>query len=235
MRTTDSKFCRLIRHCLTGVTLALVVSLGGCVINMGPAEDFTPPAPVMPETGEATSGAIYQDELDLRLFEDLRAHRVGDILTVTLSESTSAVKQSSTTAGKSSSADIASPTILGQNVTRNGVEILSGEISGSSQFNGEGNSSQSNSLNGDITVTVIQRLANGNLVIRGEKWVTLNQGDEFIRLSGIIRPYDISPENSISSSRVADARITYSSKGVLAAANKMGLLQRFIQSKWFPN
>ncbi len=209
--------------------------VGGCVVQMGPSQDFTPPAPVLPQTGQTTIGAIYQEELDLRLFEDLRAHRVGDILTVSLEESTSAIKQSSTTAGKSSSADIASPNILGQNVTRNGKEILSAELSGSSQFNGEGNSSQSNSLNGDITVTVIQRLANGNLVIRGEKWVTLNQGDEFIRLSGIIRPYDISPDNSIASSRVADARITYSSKGVLAAANKMGLLQRFLQSPWFPN
>ena len=225
----------LARRLVAGATVALAAVAGGCVVNLGPSQDFTPPAPVMPETGEASSGAIYQEELDLRLFEDLRAHRVGDILTVTLSESTSAVKQSSTTAGKSSSADISSPTILGQNVTRDGIEILSGEISGSSQFNGEGNSSQSNSLNGDITVTVIQRLANGNLVIRGEKWVTLNQGDEFIRLSGIIRPYDISPDNSIASSRVADARITYSSKGVLAAANKMGLLQRFVQSSWFPN
>ncbi|MEL7375069.1 MAG: flagellar basal body L-ring protein FlgH, partial [Pseudomonadota bacterium] len=98
----------------------------------------------------------------------------------------------------------------------------------------EGASSQSNRLDGDITVTVVKRLANGNLVIRGEKWVTLNQGDEFIRLSGIIRPYDIAPDNSVPSGRVADARITYSSKGVLAAANKMGLLQRFAQSIWFP-
>jgi len=76
----------------------------------------------------------------------------------------------------------------------------------------------------------VERMANGNLRVRGEKWVTLNQGEEFIRLSGIIRPYDIEPDNSVSSRKVADARITYSSKGVLAAANRMGLLSRFFNS-----
>ncbi|MEM7611949.1 MAG: flagellar basal body L-ring protein FlgH [Pseudomonadota bacterium] len=209
--------------------------LTGCVVNLGRGPDYSPPEPMIPETAAPTDGAIYQADLDVRLFEDLRARRVGDILTIRLQESTSANKSSSTTAGKSSSADFASPSVLGQNVTRDGIEILSGQLSGSSQFNGEGNSSQSNSLDGNITVTVVKRLANGNLLIRGEKWVTLNQGDEFIRLSGIIRPFDIEPDNSVDSSRVADARITYSSKGVLAAANKMGLLQRFVQSVWFPN
>ncbi|MEO0574599.1 MAG: flagellar basal body L-ring protein FlgH [Pseudomonadota bacterium] len=209
--------------------------LSGCVVNMMRGPDFSPPTPVIAAAAPAEDGAIYQADLDVRLFEDLRAHRVGDILTIRLQENTTAAKSSSTTAGKSSSADFASPSVLGQNVTRNGNEILSATLSGSSQFNGEGTSAQSNSLDGDITVTVVDRLANGNLVIRGEKWVTLNQGDEFIRLSGIIRPFDIEPDNSVASSRVADARITYSSKGVLAAANKMGWLQRFVQSAWFPN
>jgi flagellar L-ring protein precursor FlgH len=107
-------------------------------------------------------------------------------------------------------------------------------LSGDSSFDGIGSSSQSNSLLGDITVTVVQRLPNGNLRIRGEKWVTLNQGREFIRLSGIIRPDDIEPDNSLESYRIADAQITYSSKGVLAAANRMGPISRFFNSIFHP-
>lgn len=212
----------------------LCAALPGCVVSIqGP--DFTPPEPVLPDATAATPGAIYQESLDLRLFEDLRAHRVGDILTVRLSENTTAIKAASTSASKSGNTDIANPTLFSRNLTQNGDELLGAELSSSSDFEGEGASSQSNRLDGDITVTVVKRLANGNLVVRGEKWVTLNQGDEFIRLSGIIRPFDIAQDNSVDSSRVADARITYSSKGVLAAANKMGWLQRFAQSVWYPH
>ena len=209
--------------------------LGGCGFGLSPRVDYSPPPPVEIQAPPPTAGAIYRPGLDVRFFEDLRARRVGDILTIRLSESTSASKSSSTTTSKSGEADIATPNILGQAVTRDGNPILSATISSEADFAGEGSSAQSNSLAGDITVTVVDRLANGNLVIRGEKWVTLNQGDEFIRLSGIVRPVDIGADNSVDSSRVADARITYSSKGVLEAANRMGLLQRFLHSIWFPN
>ncbi|MEM9171317.1 MAG: flagellar basal body L-ring protein FlgH [Pseudomonadota bacterium] len=216
------------------VLLAVLVSLSGCVVQLG-GSDYAPPPPVMPVAVPASDGSIFQTNLDVRWFEDLRAARVGDILTVRLQENTQAQKSSSTSATKNSTADIASPSILGQQVTRQDNPILAATVDSDSEFSGEGTSAQSNSLAGDITVTVVERLANGNLVIRGEKWVTLNQGDEFIRLSGIIRPFDIAPDNSVSSSRVANARITYSSKGVLAEANKMGLLQRLVQWRWFPN
>lgn len=217
----------------TALAVAVALAASGCIVQVG-GPDYTPPEPVLPPAVPASAGAIYQESLDVRLFEDLRAHRVGDILTVRLAENTNASKQSSTAASKSGGVDIANPTLFGRNFTRNGDEFLSADLETSSEFEGSGTSTQSNRLSGDITVTVVERLANGNLVIRGEKWVTLNQGDEFIRLSGIIRPADIAPDNSVASGRVADARITYSSKGVLAAANKMGLLQRFAQSIWFP-
>ena len=101
-------------------------------------------------------------------------------------------------------------------------------------FDGEGASNQSNSLTGDITVTVVESLSNGNLIVQGEKWVTINQGREFIRLKGIIRSIDIGPDNSVPSGKVANAQITYSSKGVLAAANRMGLISRFFHSVLYP-
>ena len=112
--------------------------------------------------------------------------------------------------------------------------MFEGALGGEQAFDGAGSSSQSNSLIGDITVTVVERYPNGNLRIRGEKWVTLNQGREFIRLSGIIRPDDVEPDNSLQSYRIADAQITYSSKGVLAAANKMGPIARFFNSVFHP-
>ena len=229
--TANHPIARLLKVAL----LAAGLALSGCVVQMPAEPSYAPAMPLPRVADDPTDGAVYQDGRDVRLFEDLRAHRVGDILTVQLSEATTAAKSSSTSTGKSSSASIAGPTLFGRPVTDDGIEILSGSLSGSSQFNGEGTSSQSNSLAGDITVTVVERLANGNLVIRGEKWVTLNQGKEFIQLSGIIRPYDIDPSNTVASSKIADARITYSSKGVLANANKAGILQRFFQSMWFPN
>lgn len=179
-------------------------------------------------------GTIYNAGTDIRLFEDRKANRIGDILTVVLAEQTNATKNSQTTTSKATDATMGNPTVFGTPLTHKGIPLFDGALSGSSSFDGTGASSQSNSLAGDITVTVVDRLPNGNLVISGEKWVTLNQGQEFIRLSGIIRPDDIEPDNSLVSTRIANAQITYSSKGVLAAANKMGLISRFFNSVLHP-
>ena len=128
----------------------------------------------------------------------------------------------------------ASPTVLGYPVTRDGVPILSGSLGGDTEFTGEGGASQSNRLEGSVTVTVVERLPNGNLFVSGEKWLTLNQGKEFIRVSGIVRPLDILADNSISSEKVANARIEYAGKGPLADANRMSWLARFFNSPWLP-
>lgn len=197
-------------------------------------ENFGPTVVRSPVVAPATTGSVYVAGTDVRLFEDIRAGRVGDILTVRLAESTNASKNSNTSTSKSTTATLTNPVIFGRPVTADGIPIFEGSLSGDQGFDGEGSSSQSNSLQGDITVTVVERYANGNLLIRGEKWVTLNQGKEFIQLSGIIRPQDIGPDNSILSSRVADAQIAYSSKGVLAAANKMGPFARFFHSILHP-
>ena len=126
------------------------------------------------------------------------------------------------------------PIFAGRPITSGGTPILNNEFGSDSSFNGQADSSQSNSLDGSITVSVVDRLANGNLLVAGEKWITLNQGEEFIRVQGIIRPVDIRPDNSIPSTKVADARITYSGKGELANSNKPGWLSRFFNSPWFP-
>ena len=211
-----------------------LATLSGCSVLPQPEESFAPPVPQQPEYEPPTSGSIYRSGTDVRLFEDLKANRVGDILTVRLVESTNASKNSATSTSKTTEAALQNPTILGIPVTRDGTNLFEGSLSGEQTFDGSGASSQSNSLSGDITVTVVERYPNGNLRIRGEKWVTLNQGQEFIRLSGIVRPTDIEPDNSLASTRIADARITYSSKGVMAAANKMGWISRFFHSVLHP-
>jgi flagellar L-ring protein precursor FlgH len=158
---------------------------------------------------------------------------VGDILTIVLQESTQASKKATTSTSKTDKTDIGVPTLLGKALSFNGNPASIG-LSGDRGFTGDGSSSQSNQLSGQITVTVAQRLSNGNLVVRGEKWLTINQGQELIRISGIVRPQDINPDNSIASSRVADARIAYTGRGSLADANTQGWLSRFFSSKWMP-
>lgn len=209
-------------------------ALTACALPGIEQKSFMPPVPVPPVYQQPESGTIYSSGTDMRLFEDRKAARVGDILTVRLAEKTNATKNSQTTTGKTTEAELGNPTVFGRSLSHDGTPLFQGSLSGSQTFDGKGASSQSNSLEGDITVTVVERLPNGNLVIAGEKWVTLNQGQEFIRLSGIIRPNDIEPDNYLLSTRIANAQITYSSKGVLAAANRMGLISRFFHSVFYP-
>jgi flagellar L-ring protein precursor FlgH len=180
------------------------------------------------------AGTIYNTVGSFDLFMDLRARSVGDILTVLLVERTDASKESSTSTAKGSSIDTGFPVIAGGPVTLDGEQILNNEFESDTTFDGQADSSQRNRLDGSITVTVAARLPNGNLLVRGEKLITINQGEEFIRLEGIIRPVDIGPENTVASTKVADAAITYSGRGNLQATNRPGWLARFFNSPWFP-
>ena len=226
-----NKLLALAKLGLSGI--ALTVS-AGCATQIIEEESFEPAEP-MPQVYEPpSSGSIYASGTEIRLFEDRKAGRVGDILTVRLVEQTNASKNSATSTSKSTEAELGNPTVFGRPITFDGVPLFQGSLDGESNFDGTGASSQSNSLTGDITVTVTERLPNGNLRIRGEKWLTLNQGREFIRLSGIIRRDDIETDNSVFSNRIADAEISYSSKGVLAAANRMGFISRFFNSVLHP-
>lgn len=194
-------------------------------------------AATMPEpiaVNSAQPGTIFRSDAPMGLFMDMRARSVGDILTIQLTEQTNASKESSTSSSRGTDIDTGIPIFAGRPITSGGTNILNTEIGSSNSFNGQADASQSNSLSGSITVTVAERLPNGNLLVRGEKWITLNHGEEFIRVQGIVRPVDIGPSNSIPSTKVADAKITYSGKGSLANANRPGLLARFFNSPWFP-
>lgn len=218
-------------------TTATVLACGLLAACAGqPADDMPPldPVPIQPVYEASTSGAIFRAGTEVRLYEDLRAGRVGDILTIRLVERTDASKNSQTQTAKTTAATLANPTVFGRPITRNGDPLFGGSIDSDTSFDGQGTSSQSNSLTGDITVTVIERQPNGNLVIQGEKWLTINQGREFVRVTGTVRPADIQTDNSVLSTRIANAQIAYSGKGVLNDANRMSILARFFNSILYP-
>jgi flagellar L-ring protein FlgH len=181
-----------------------------------------------------SNGAIYQVGRDVDLFENPIARHVGDVVTIVLNEATNAQKSATTKTQKSTNDTLPGMSLFGSPVTIHGASVLSGTVNDASKFDGEGNSAQSNSLTGYITTTVARVLPNGNLYIKGEKKIWINQGQENVVLSGVIRPVDLAPDNTISSSRVANARITYGGKGAINDANTSGWLSRFFNSPWTP-
>ncbi len=197
-----------------------------------------------PAQAQAATGAIFQGGYDITLFEDVKAHRIGDILTIRLSESNQAAKSNNNAVTKAGSSKLENPTILGAKpefllpgvlplaaVANNTLET---DLSASNDYSGKADSKQSNSLNGSITVTVADVLPNGNLLVRGEKRLNLNQGNEYIKISGMVRPVDIGTDNSVLSTKIADATIVYSGDGANADSNKVGWLGRFFMSAAFP-
>jgi len=189
---------------------------------------FNFPEPPTPPS----DGAIFHTGYDGGLFENSTARNIGDVVTVVLEEATTAQKSSQTDTSKTTKDSLAAPTILGLPVSIHGTALLSGSVNNANSFAGD--SKQSDSLAGDISVTVIKRLANGNLVIQGEKEIDLNQGSEYVKLEGVIRPIDIASDNTIPSTAVADARIAYGQHGALNDANAPGLLSRFFNLSWLP-
>lgn len=222
-------------HTLRSLLLAAAVTaIAACSSTPTMDDEFGPLLPDDTAVAQASNGSIYQAGREVALFENATARNVGDIIVIRLEEQTQASKSATTNTSKSTSIDLPGPTIAGRPVTVNGVEILEAGVDNEAEFDGAGSSAQSNRLTGEISATVVQRLANGNLVVRGRKYLTLNQGSEFVRIEGIVRPIDIQPDNSIESWRVANARIGYGGKGPLANANSPGLLARFFNSPWLP-
>ncbi len=218
-------------------TLALVgmlIVLQGCTAMSRPRAMPDDPAyaPVRAEAmmqRDPESGAIFQSSRNHNLYGDTVALNVGDVLTVKLEESTRASKNAETSITKDQDISLPEPGILGLsnlNVATN--------INQERDFEGQAEADQSNSLAGSITVTVTEVLPNGVLHIRGEKWLSLTNGDEYIRLTGLVRPQDIAPDNTVASNRIADARFAYGGTGDFDQANQMGWLSRFFNSEWWP-
>jgi flagellar L-ring protein precursor FlgH len=231
------------------ILLPLLASLvlSGCV-TPPPKPDDPYYAPVLPRTplpAAQNSGAIYQPGFETNLYDDRKAYRVGDIITITLSERTQASKKAGSSMSKDSSAKLGLTSLFGGGVSIDNpstslnplkAEDLSLDVgySGTRDTDGESEADQSNSLTGSITVTVAEVLPNGILAVRGEKWMTLNTGDELVRIAGLVRADDIATDNTVSSTRIANARITYSGTGAFADASQPGWFDRFFMNPLFP-
>jgi flagellar L-ring protein precursor FlgH len=221
------------------------LALAGC--QSAPRRDpaYAPVVPMPQPAPVARDGAIFHAAHEVALFSDNRARRAGDILTIRLVERTNAIKSAESTVAQETAVQMANPTLFGHQLRydlpvhlplagRQDGLTLGTNLNSTKDFDGKGDAAQSNQLTGDITVSVAQVLPNGNLVVQGEKVLTLNRGNEYLRLSGIVRPEDVRADNTVLSSQVANATIAYSGDGQVADASTMGWLARFFISALVP-
>jgi len=209
-------------------SMLALVALAACAlvpkepITQQPMTARPPAAPL----NSASSGAIYNAGYAGRpLFEDQRPRNTGDIITIVIAENVNATKSSAASAARNASEAFAVPVTPG--IFGGLFHNTNLNASGSNGFNGTGGASAANTFNGTLTVTVTGVLPNGNLEVSGEKQMLINQGNEFVRFSGVVNPTTISGSNTVFSTQVADAKIEYSAKGYINEAQNMGWLQRF--------
>ncbi len=221
----DSLFRRL--EALVPVAVAALLAACGSTpttITQGPYS-VRPPLSSAPPPG---NGAIYQTSAYRPLFEDLRARQVGDILTIAINERTQAGKEASSSGSKTGAVD-ASVGALG-GLSASTLRRLNVQADSTVKFDDKSDLASSNTFSGNITVTVIEVLPNGNLVVAGEKQIGLDKGTEYIRLSGVVWPATIRSGNTVSSAEVADARVEYRTSAKLDRAELMSWLARFFLS-----
>ncbi|MEW6563025.1 MAG: flagellar basal body L-ring protein FlgH [Pseudomonadota bacterium] len=212
---------------------ASLMMLAGCD-GIKPSTSIQQPMtarPIPQRVAHYDNGSIYQAGYNERpLFEDRRARNVGDILTISIVEKTAASKKSSSSATHAGSTDVKLPTaivpLLNSKPLLKGINVTGSD---SDTFSGKGDSASNNDFTSTITVTVIEVLPNGNLVVSGEKQISINQGDEFVRFSGVVNPNSIN-NNTVVSTQVADAHIEYKGAGYINEAQTMGWLGRFFLS-----
>ncbi len=220
--------------------LAITVLITGCAGPMPVAHtpEFAPVTPLPREISKETTGAIFAtDSTDLWQAKR-RDYRVGDIITVLLSESTQAARSLNNETSRESSNDTVpagvSSALQSANVTFNGNKLLNGvKTDGANISNrGTGVADQRASLSGSVAATVIEVQANGNLVVRGEKQLSLSEGGEIIQVAGVIRPNDVSAINTVQSRRLANAQISYRAVGDLANATRAGWGTSLLYKLW---
>ena len=221
------------------VTAVLTQALAGCSTYVSQIEGqaFEPVDPAVNLASEQPSnGAIFRSGQSGLFATDQRARRVGDILTVTFNEIFAATKAQTAASSKADAFAVTLPTGL-PNILTGGFATDDSGVNGGGltagtnrTFSGAGNAAQSNSFTGSLAVTVTRVFPNGNMEVAGQKEITLNNGNEYVRVKGIVRPEDISATNIVSSTRLADAQIRYTGSGYLADASKPGWLSQFMRA-----
>ena len=230
-----NRMCKKIIFFSSALAMMLVLQACSTITRDRPIPNDPDFAPIPAESlkmGGMVTGSIYQTSRNFSFYGDQVAINVGDILTVTLEENTSSSKKADTSYDKDDEIAFNEATILGNLISKKGLSLLT-DPSFERAFDGKASSDQSNSLRGSISVTVSEVLPNGVLRIQGEKWLRLNQGDEYVRVTGLVRPQDIGTDNTIPSSKIADARIAYGGTGEFDEVNRQGWLSRFFNSEWW--
>jgi flagellar L-ring protein precursor FlgH len=230
---------------LLGSTL-LALGLVGCASAPDPlahSPQFAPVMPVAVEKPRMATGAIYNGRHSDNFFGRSRNYRVGDLITVVLDEKTRADREQKGSVKREAKNTVVPPglvskvqglalptKILGTKLdgVMGGINLNNSSITST----GEGVAEQGASLTGAVSVTVIEVLANGNLMVRGEKQLALTEGAETIQVSGIIRPDDVSPNNEVQSRRLANAQIAYRGTGDMAAVAKTGWGTKALLKLW---
>jgi len=215
------------------LTAALVLAVGlaptsadaGVFGKKKPREDFSAALPAeLPPTPAVATGSIFQvNDGYAALYEGTRARRVGDPLTIVLVERTAASKSAGSKLDSGGGFGITPPSTGPLSL----FSPTDASVSGRRNFTGTGSTDQSNTLSGEVSVTVAKVFPNGTMLVQGQKRVTLNRGDEFVQIKGLIRVADIDANNRVLSTRVADAQIAYTGKGDVARASRQGWLSRF--------
>jgi len=209
---------------------AVAMLIAGCANPLRKVEVQQPltARPTQPSAAGPHNGAIYQPAAYRPLFEDRFARMVGDTITVNINEKLQASKQASSSTNKAGSTNFEVTAVNGLPIK--GLKDAKVAADSKSDFAGKGDSSANNVFTGTITVTVIEVLPNGNLMVSGEKQLGINQGSEFIRLSGVVNPTTIVAGNVVSSTQIADARLEYRGTGYIDEAQTMGWMQRVFLS-----
>jgi len=226
-RASVHTFARIVGLVVGGLAFALAGCMSNPLRQVEVAQPLTARPPSTAAAATPNYGSIYRTASYQPLFEDHRARNVGDILTISINENINASKTASSTANRAGSMDFAMP-----DAQLGSWHVKGGSLQADSKndFSGKGDSAANNVFTGSITVTVIDVLPNGNLIVAGEKQIGINQGSEFIRLSGVVNPLYILAGNVISSTQVADARLEYRGTGYIDEAQTMGWLSRVFMS-----
>ena len=205
------------------VIAAAALSASPAIAKKKPRESYEPTLPIAAAAARPADGSIFNVSTGYSpLHTGTRARMVGDALTILLVENTTAAKTVGSQSQKSGGISLTPPKTGPFAIDPDALSA-----SNNSTFKGSGNAAQTSILNSSLSVTIAEVRSNGTALVRGEKRMLLSQGDEWIQVSGIVRLIDIDEDNTVLSSRVADARIEYSGKGALQRASKQGWLGRF--------
>ncbi len=219
------------------ILAAMVLALAGCAVQQTAVETPAFDQQLKNPPLNYSSGSIWQASSG-GLLEDGKARHVGDVVTIIITETASASKQAATATGRTSSMSAGIPAFMGLQGAGILANNLGGDLSNlisasaSSKFDGSGSTSRKESLNATISAKVTDVLPNGNLRIEGHRHVKVNSEDQIVTVRGTIRPRDISVDNTINSSYIADAQISYSGSGVISDRQHPGWLMNIVDKLW---